>query len=173
MPVVRHAAPYKEFWVEIGNEQGLSPVLLADVTRIAGAMLSKAKALELPFNLSFIVGGNGWRIPDVAPFAEALAPGTAVGTDHADWYGRQPRHHSVHFRVEEGEDARITLSPPATRRIAYPCMKWPCMTHPCAAQPPPPHTRRVPCSTPCQYSLDADSCCAIRGFVLDLGRQVL
>ena len=75
-----HAAPYKEFWVEIGNEQGLSPALLADVTRVAGAMQTKAKALKLPFNLSFIVGGSGWEIPLVKPFAEALAPGNLTLT---------------------------------------------------------------------------------------------
>jgi hypothetical protein len=38
-------------------------------------MQSKAKELKLPFNLSFVVGGNGWVPSAFTPMMEALAPG--------------------------------------------------------------------------------------------------
>jgi alpha-L-arabinofuranosidase len=76
--------PYKEFWVEIGNEQGLSRSLVDDVVAVSGAMQAKAKALKLPFNLSLVVGGNGWRPAAFAPMMQALAPGTLTGTDVSD-----------------------------------------------------------------------------------------
>jgi hypothetical protein len=38
-------------------------------------MQRKAKELKLPFNLSFVVGGNGWVPNAFTPMMEALAPG--------------------------------------------------------------------------------------------------
>ena len=38
-------------------------------------MQRKAKDLKLPFNLSFVVGGNGWVPNAFTPMMEALAPG--------------------------------------------------------------------------------------------------
>lgn len=64
-----------QFWVEIGNEQGLTDSLVHDVVAVSGAMQSKAKELKLPFNLSFVVGGNGWVPSAFTPMMEALAPG--------------------------------------------------------------------------------------------------
>jgi hypothetical protein len=84
-----HAQPYKAFWVEIGNEQGLTASLTADVVAISGAMQAKAKQLKLPFNLSFVVGGNGWtpnNFDQKSGLMKALAPGTPIGTDVSDWY---------------------------------------------------------------------------------------
>ena len=78
--------PYKTFWVEIGNEQGLSQSLIDDVVAVSGAMQAKAKKLALPFNLSLVVGGNGWKPAAFAPMMQALAPGTPTGTDVSDWY---------------------------------------------------------------------------------------
>ena len=65
-----------QFWVEIGNEQGLSDSLIHDVVAVSGAMQRKAKDLKLPFNLSFVVGGNGWVPKAFSPMMEALAPGS-------------------------------------------------------------------------------------------------
>ena len=81
-----HPQPYKPFWVEIGNEQGLSTSLTHDVVALSGAMQGKAKQLKLPFNLSFVVGGNGWKPAAFNGVMEALAPGTPTGTDVSDWY---------------------------------------------------------------------------------------
>lgn len=49
-------------------------------------MQAKAKELKLPFNLSFVVGGNGWVPKAFTPMMEALAAGTPTGTDVSDWY---------------------------------------------------------------------------------------
>jgi hypothetical protein len=51
-----HPKPYDPFWVEIGNEQGLTESLVHDVVAVSGAMQKKAKDLKLPFNLSLVVG---------------------------------------------------------------------------------------------------------------------
>lgn len=64
-----------KFWVEIGNEQGLTDSLVHDVVAVSGAMQEKAKQLKLPFNLSFVVGGNGWVPKAFTPMMQALAPG--------------------------------------------------------------------------------------------------
>ena len=81
-----HPTPYNKVTFEIGNEQGLTDGLLSDVLRVAGAMQEKVEALELSFNLSLAVGGNGWAVNDVVKFAKAIDADTKAGTDKVDWY---------------------------------------------------------------------------------------
>ena len=63
----------------------MSASLLDDVVAVAGAMQGRAKRLHLDFRLSLAVGASDLTPANVAPFAEAFAPGTAIGTDVSDW----------------------------------------------------------------------------------------
>jgi alpha-L-arabinofuranosidase len=51
-----HPAPYKNYWLEVGNEQSLDASLLGDVVANAQAMRDRAKAM---------VGGRGWGTANV------------------------------------------------------------------------------------------------------------
>ena len=44
-----HMEPYKPFWVEIGNEQGVSSSFTEDVLRISSAMRQRHRELKLDF----------------------------------------------------------------------------------------------------------------------------
>ena len=82
-----------QFWVEIGNEQGLTDSLVHDVVAVSGAMQSRAKQLKLPFNLSFVVGGNGWVPKAFTPMMEALAPG--ISSTAASLWSRSQHQHLI------------------------------------------------------------------------------
>jgi len=53
-----HPQPYKPFWVEIGNEQSITPQFTTHVQQISAAMAGRAKSLGLGFGLSFVVGAT-------------------------------------------------------------------------------------------------------------------
>ena len=53
-----HPQPYEPFWIEIGNEQGLTPSFVSQVEAISGAMLARARARGLTVPLRFAVGHN-------------------------------------------------------------------------------------------------------------------
>jgi alpha-L-arabinofuranosidase len=53
-----HPNPYVPFWIEIGNEQHLTTDFVGAVQKLSATMADKAKELQLPFTLSFCVGGK-------------------------------------------------------------------------------------------------------------------
>ena len=49
--------PYRPFRIELGNEEPCQPEFVANVARVAGAMVGKARQLGLKRKLQFAVGG--------------------------------------------------------------------------------------------------------------------
>ena len=78
--------PFKNFYIEIGNEQKPTLDLLNDVLSGAAGMQARAQAIGLERRLGLIVGGMPWTQENAAPFIDAFNASSPIGTSKIDWF---------------------------------------------------------------------------------------